>query len=377
VTGTDDLPPQAYAAALAGVPGLGPARLRTLLRSRTPATAWAVVRGEAPVPPQLAEAVRRAPDLPVRWRAHARRHDPAVVWQRCAATGVDVHVLGCPGYPDVLAADREAPAVLFVRGDLAALGGRRVAIIGTRNATATGRDLARELGADLAGAGVRVVSGLARGIDGWAHRGALSASGAPPIGVVASGLDVVYPPEHRRLWSDVAERGLLLAEVPPGTSPEAFRFPLRNRILAALAEIVVVVESRATGGSLLTVDAAERRATPVMAVPGSPRNRAAEGTNALIADGVAPVRDATDVLVALGLSSGRTASSSASLRPPLAAQDQAVLDLFGDAPLDLEHLLAVSGRDMGETVLALARLEADGWLLRTGGWFERAPEPAR
>jgi predicted Rossmann fold nucleotide-binding protein DprA/Smf involved in DNA uptake len=113
-----------------------------------------------------------------------------------------------------------------------------------------------------------------------------------------------------------------------------------------------------------------------MAVPGSPRNRAAEGTNALIADGVAPVRDATDVLVALGLTTGRTGAAPRSDRPALAPREQEVLDLFSDAPLDLEHLLAVSGRDMGSTVLSLARLEADGWLLRTGGWFERAPEPA-
>jgi DNA processing protein len=298
------------------------------------------------------------------------------VWARCDATGISVHRLGTPSYPSLLAADREAPAVLFARGDLGALSGRRVAMIGTRNATATGRAVAHELGAGLAAAGVHVVSGLARGVDGWAHRGVLSVAAAAPVGVVACGLDVVYPAEHRRLWAEVAERGLLLAEVPPGTSPEGFRFPLRNRILAAVAELVVVVESRATGGSLVTVDAAERRGVPVMAVPGSLRSPASEGANRLIADGATPVLDVTDVLVALGLSTSRTRPGRVDDRVPPDRGDQLVLDLFGGEPLDLEGVVAASGRALSEAALALARLEASGWLVRTGGWFERATEVA-
>src|SRR5262249_35107997 len=205
---------------------------RALLRRQLPSEVWLAVSGEAPPNAGVADAIRRTPDLPVRWRAHARRHPPDRVWARCADAGVDVHVLDHPGYPELLAADREAPAVLFSRGDLGVLDGRRVAVIGTRNATATGRDIARELGAGLAAAGVRVVSGLARGVDGWAHRGALSARAAPPIGVVACGLDVIYPREHGTLWSEVATHGVLLAEVPPGTSPHAFRFPLPHHLLA-------------------------------------------------------------------------------------------------------------------------------------------------
>jgi len=183
----------------------------------------------------------------------------------------------------------------------------------------------------------------------------------------------VYPGEHRDLWSDVATRGVLLAEVPPGTSPEGYRFPLRNRILAALSELVVVVESRAAGGSLVTVEAAARRGIPVLAVPGSPRNVAAEGTNRLIADGATPVLDVTDVLVALGLSSGRTRRRPGDDRPPPDGDDAVVLALFGDQPLDLQRVQAHSGLAIDDSALALARLEAAGWLIRTGGWFERAP----
>jgi DNA processing protein len=182
----------------------------------------------------------------------------------------------------------------------------------------------------------------------------------------------VYPTEHRRLWDDVARHGLLLSEVPPGTTPDAYRFPLRNRILAALSEVVVVVESRATGGSLVTVDAAERRGIPVLAVPGSLRSPAAEGTNRLLVDGATPVIDVTDVLVALGLSTGRTRSPEPPSRPAPAPDDQAVLDLFAGEPLDLERVIVASGRPMADAALALARLEMTGWLMSTGGWFERA-----
>jgi DNA processing protein len=195
--------------------------------------------------------------------------------------------------------------------------------------------------------------------------------------VVACGLDVVYPAEHRRLWDDVARHGLLLSEAPPGTTPDAYRFPLRNRILAALAELVVVVESRATGGSLVTVDAAERRGVPVLAVPGSPRSPAAEGTNRLLVDGATPVIDATDVLVALGLSTGRASSPEPAPSAAPAAEDQEVLDLFAGEPLDLERVIAASGRSMADAALALARLEMTGWLVSTGGWFERAPGEVR
>jgi DNA processing protein len=372
---TTALPAAAYAAALAGQAGLTPARLRSLLSRHAPADVWASLVGEAPLDPLLADAARRSPGLAERWRAVARRHSPAVVWERCQSAGVAVHVVHDATYPAVLGLDREAPAVLFSIGDLAALDARRVAVVGTRNATATGRSLAHELGAGLAAAGVAVVSGLARGIDGWAHRGALSAAAAAPVGVVACGLDVVYPREHRRLWADVAEHGLLFAEVPPGTSPEAFRFPLRNRILAALSEVIVVVESRARGGSLLTVNAAERRGIPVMAVPGSPRSPAAEGTNALIVDGAAPVLDVSDVLVALGLSTSRARPVSVDPRTPPEAADQRVLDLFGAEPLDVEQVVALAGRSLPEVALTLARLEVEGWLSRVGGWFERVGVP--
>ena len=199
--------------------------------------------------------------------------------------GIDAVTARDPEFPAVLRHDPQPPAVLFVRGDLAALDARRVGIVGTRNATQTGRDIAFELGTALAEAGVAVVSGLAKGIDGAAHRGVLGVDGGRPVAVVGNGPDAPYPRVHAALWAEVCARGVLLSEWPPGTAPEPFRFPLRNRILAALSEVLVVVESRERGGSLITAQAAIERSVDVMAVPGSVRNRAAAGTNQLLRDG--------------------------------------------------------------------------------------------
>ncbi len=306
------------------------------------------------------------------WSEALRRDDSSLE----LPTGIDVRVLGLNGYPECLALDPLAPAVLFSRGDVGATAGRRVAIVGTRNATEHGRGAARRFGAELAEAGVDVVSGLARGIDAAAHRGVLDGGGrGRPVAVVASGLDVVYPPEHHDLWARVGEHGFLCGESPPGTAPEAFRFPLRNRIIAAMSEIVLVVESRLEGGSLITVREALRRGVTVMAVPGATSTRASQGTNMLLRDGAAVAIDTDDVLMALGLD-GRRASCRFDHRVPPSGVDADILELFGADPLTLDDVATrsrdVLGLDFGVTAVGLGRLETSGWLICNGGWFERA-----
>ena len=366
------LPAEAFAAALAGLDGITVARLRKLLARFEPEEVWRLVgSGNLQGRQLIAEHLHDEPAAR-RLAAMASAADPGDVWRRCQQLGIAVHILGGHGYPPQLAADRAAPAVLFSLGDLDRLDGRRVAIVGTRNATLTGRDIAERFGSELAAQGVRVVSGLASGIDAAAHRGALRARGAPPVGVVGSGLDVVYPSSQAALWALVATEGVLLSEAPPGTAPQAFRFPLRNRILAALAEVVVVVESRASGGSMLTVDQAARRGVPVLAVPGSLRNRAAEGTNRLISDGCQPATDSADVLVALGLERSGQLRFPAETRARPAPGDRAVLDLLGTDPVQIDQLVQRTELTLVEVALSLGRLEADGWIVRTGGWFERA-----
>jgi DNA processing protein len=368
-------PPQAWAAALAGLPAMGPARLAAVLDRWDPAEAWRRVASRRAMSAR-AVALACRPDpagVAAAWASAAARSDVAGSWAELERAGVEVLLRGLPGYPSALAGDHEAPAVLFARGDPGALTPRRVAIVGTRRCTRYGADVARELGRDLSGAGVAVVSGLALGIDGAAHVGALAAS-TPPLGVVGSGLDVVYPRRHVRLWADVGERGLLLSEAPLGARPEPWRFPVRNRVIAALAEVVVVVESHPRGGSLHTVDAALARDRAVMAVPGSVRSPASALPNALLADGCAPVRDALDVLVALGLSCSPPAPQPP--RPTPDGEAAAALDAVGWEPASLDDVVARSGLTPARAGLVLARLEADGWLTRRSGWWERLAGPS-
>ncbi len=376
---TAGLPAGAWAAALAALPAMGPGRLRVLLRQWPPAEAWRrVAQGRAVSHPAVARACGADASTVARtWSRAAVDIDVAGYWSVHRRAGVDVLVRGADDYPAALADDHEAPPVLFARGDLGALASRRVAIVGTRTCTYYGSDVASDLGRDLAGAGVAVVSGLALGIDGAAHGGALAADGAPPVGVVGSGLDVVYPRAHARLWARIATDGLLLSEAPLGARPEAWRFPVRNRVIAALAEIVVVVESHARGGSLHTVDAALARGTPVMAVPGSVRSPASAFPNTLLADGCAPVRDALDVLVALGLSTAATATAT-DRRPPPEGDAGAVLTALGWGPASLDDVVTRTDLGPGRASLALTRLEDDGWAVGRGGWWERvATAPVR
>jgi len=358
------VPPEAFVAAMAALPALGHRRLVAILRRWSPQDAWRrIVDGRGDDDTSLADLWRRAAeevDVDGLWRVHLR-------------AGVGVLAFGRPGYPDVLADDHEPPGVLFHRGDPTALDGPRVGIVGTRRCTRYGREMARELGRDLAAGGVRVVSGLAAGVDGAAHAGALAAAAAPPIAVVGSGVDVVYPRRNSELWAGVAGAGLLLSEAPLGAAPEAWRFPVRNRVIAALSEVVVVVESHMRGGSKYTVEAAAERSRTVMAVPGSVRNPASAYTNALLADGCPPARDATDVLVALGLSTGARGAGRPEVDPrPAPGPDGArVLDALGWEPASLEGVVLRSGLSPAAVTVALAHLERDGWVASRHGWWER------
>lgn len=373
------------AALLAGLPGMGPHRLTAMLDLWSPQEAWA--RATAGRADRLrvdgtslvVDAAGRVDDaLLARWRAAGEAADPTAALAQHRAAGVRVLLRDHPAYPEPLRDDLEPPAVLFVQGDLACVDGPRAAVIGTRRCTGTGAGIARELGRDLAASGVGIVSGLALGIDGAAHRGALDADrdgdAAAPIGVVGSGLDVVYPARHGELWAAVAASGVLLSEAPLGTRPAPWRFPARNRVIAALAHVVVVVESHAAGGSLHTVTEAVVRDIPVLAVPGSVRSPASAGTIQLLADGCHPVRDATDVLVALGLTSSASRRGT-DPRPPLQGDSAAVLDALGWEPATLDHLAVRTGLALGPLTVALEHLAATGWVVAQGGWFERVAAP--
>jgi DNA processing protein len=372
-----DRPPQAYAAALASFPHMSIHRLGALLRHHTPSDAYAVAVGEQR-PAGLIERVLADCDVRAAWQRAGRSALLDDVWERCARLGVEVLLHGAAGYPSLLLNDPLPPPVVFAQGDLDLLDGRRAAIVGTRNATAAGRDTATTLGRQLADADVHVVSGLARGIDGCAHRGALLTGGSGrPIAVVASGHDVAYPREHRDLWRAVAEQGLLLSESPPGTQPEAYRFPLRNRVIAALSEVVIVVESRELGGSLITVNEAIERNVPLMAVPGGVHNRAATGTNQLIRDGAGVVVDVTDVLVALAMDHRRGSGAPVDPRPRPRGADLNVYETCAGEPRTIDGLALACSLSLVDAAMSVARLEQAGWIQQSDGWFEAVGSPLR
>lgn len=375
--------------ALAALPGIGPATLHRCLE-HGPAEVWgAIASGRAALHPALALTVGRpsregAPDEIER---AARSIRPDDLLDRHLAAGIAVHVHGTPGYPERLVADPAPPALLFVDGSLAALDGPTVAVVGTRNATRLGCDTAAELSRDLARCGVSIVSGLALGIDGAAHRplvdgslGASSIASGRPIAVVAAGLDHRYPRRHAGLHDDVHRIGAVVSEVPFGVGPTRWRFPARNRIIAGLADALLVVESRSAGGSMLTVTEALARDVPVLAVPGHPTAAASAGTIDLICDGAVPVRDAEDVLVAIGLggalaSSGGVAADGSTSGPPPVDHDDAaarsVLELLAAGPQTLEAILGSTGRSLSEVSGALVALERTGRVARSGGWYEQ------
>jgi len=357
-------PVEIAAATLACLPDMTPKRLRALVeRGGGPVGALAALdRG-------LGSAVlcdgASASELPAR-KALAR------IWQdRAHATRVNrllcerathVFVEGRPGHPiDDLP---EPPAVLLAEGERPdALERRRVAVVGTRAATPHGLTDAYELGAVLARAGVTVVSGLAIGIDAAAHEGALDAGGAV-VGVVGTGLDVVYPRRHRALFDRVRGAGLLVSELGYGVQPRRQAFPVRNRIIAGLAEVVVVVEATLKGGARITADRALEYGRTVMAYPGSRRNPSAAGTNALLYDGAGVVLEPSDVLVALDLEHG---PPRLDVRTPPVGEAAAVLRACHGEPATLDQLASRTALAPSAVVAAVRALERDRWMERARG----------
>ena len=281
-------------------------------------------------------------------------------------------------YPDHLRDAADAPWALIGRGDPLLLEGlepfQAVTIVGARRATSYGREIARELGRELAAAGMVVVSGLAFGIDGCAHRGALDAGRT--IAVLGCGPDVAYPASHRTLWRRICETGLAISELPPGATPWRWTFPARNRIMAALSGMTVVVEAATRSGSLITMDLAADLGRDLGAVPGPVTSRASAGPNALLASGAHVIRDAQDVLDALlGAGASRVRDTGPAVDPELAE----VLVAVEGGHRSPDSIVAALGTPASEVAARLARLELLGYLQTdvTGRYARTALIPPR
>jgi DNA processing protein len=278
-------------------------------------------------------------------------------------------------YPQGLRNLGDAPPALVGRGDPAGLARLRsdcaVTVVGARRSTAYGREIARALAEELARAGFAVVSGLAWGIDGAAHKGALQ--GGFTAAVLGCGADVVYPRHHRALYERIREAGLILSELPPGTEAWRWAFPARNRIMAALGAMTIVVEAAGRSGSLITAELASEQGREVGAVPGPVGARMSAGTNQLIADGARMVRDAQDVLDAL---IGPGASRPRVSGPAIEADLDAVLDRVEEGDSDSDSIALALRRGGGEATAWLARLELLGYVQRSfAGTYSRTALP--
>lgn len=279
-------------------------------------------------------------------------------------------------YPPLLAEIDSAPPVLIVRGDVTLATARPcIALVGARNASAAACRFAREIAHDLVAGGATVVSGLARGIDTAAHQGSIGTPDRPgaAIGVIASGIDIAYPPDNAELQEMVATRGLLIAEQPPGTEPRARHFPYRNRIIAGLSLGTVVVEAVQKSGSLITARLAGEMGREVMAVPGSPIDPRAQGGNMLIREGATLVQSAADILEQIRPIDARAVRAPGTRfdgAPPEDASDgdrRRVTDLLGPVPVAVDELVRQSGRPPAIVQTVLLELELAARLTRHAG----------
>jgi DNA processing protein len=321
-----------------------------------------------------AAAIEGLPDL----AARAGGRSPRIASAESAAREIEAveqigarHLfLGTQDYPALLAEIDTPPPVLIARGDPALLDRPMVALVGARNASAAACRFARALARSLGEAGLVVVSGLARGIDTAAHDGALDSG---TIAVVAGGIDIFYPPENEARQRAIGERGLVLAEQPPGTEPRARHFPHRNRIIAGLGRGTVVIEAAPRSGSLITARFAADYGREVMAVPGSPLDPRAQGCNLLIRDGATLVQTAEDVLEALepgAIGSPPRPAPPSPAQGPAEADDSVrslIAELLGPTPVAVDELIRQAGQAPADVQIVLLELELAGRLERHAG----------
>ena len=298
------------------------------------------------------------------FRAFARRFDEARYLARLREDGVRWLPRSDPDFPPLLGAIHDPPPGLFVRGGagVEALRWPAVAVVGARACSPYGAQVARLVGRELAASGIVVVSGLARGVDGEAHRGALE-SGGTTVAVLGCGVDRDYPAAHAELGARIRASGLAVSEYAPGVEPAPWRFPARNRVIAGLSAVTVVVEARERSGALITADLALEEGREVFAAPGEITSALSAGTNELLRLGAAPLLRSADVLELFGLAAS----------PPevadLTSTADAVLTRLRDGPTSADELMRSTGLDAGALASALTELELAGRAVAAGGVY--------
>jgi DNA processing protein len=336
--------------ALALVPGIGRVRLEALLDAFGAADHVLI----ATVPD-----LKRVPGI-TRAAAHAiksaRIEFGAEIVERARTVGGTVLTPSAPGFPSRLKCIPTAPTLLFAAGRLELLEEPSVSIVGSRDHTRYGYDVCTRLAADLAAAGLTVVSGMARGLDAAAHQGALGVGGNT-VGVLGNGLGIVYPSANARLYELVSTAGCLLTELPPGERPNAGSFPSRNRLISGLSRVTVVVEARKGSGALITADFALAQGRELMAVPGPITSGVSVGTNRLVQMGAKPVLDARDVLEEYGIDA---TIPQVSLPSDLSDGERRVLDLLDEGLGHIDELAARIDGGISTILPVITSLEIRG-----------------
>jgi DNA processing protein len=317
-------------------------------------------------PKDALEAALASRPAGVRTSPSKLRTRAAAVLQAAKAPGVAEVAWNDAAYPAALTTIADPPFVLWVRGAAAALNRVAVAIVGARAASPYALAVAERLAYDLAAVGLLVVSGLARGVDAAAHRGALAAGGVT-IGVLGSGINVIYPREHEPLIREMEQSGAVISELVPGTAPQSWCFPLRNRIISGLSRAVIVIEAGEKSGSLITARCALEQGRDVLAVPGNVLTERNRGAHALLRDGATIVESVDDVLHEIGM----TASAGGAMARPRCtnggAPDPVLECLTPGEPSDLDGIAERSGLNPARLLPRLFELELQGAVMRIGG----------
>src|SRR5688500_344609 len=316
--------------------------------------------------PELTERLQ-LPDPELIERASLQLGRAREVRLQAAADGIHVLAWNDPRLPSGLVAISDCPPAIWYRGAVDCFDAPAVAIVGSRAASHVSLETAGRLASDLAARGIVVVSGLARGVDSAAHRGALKTGRT--IAVLGSGLDRVYPSEHLGLANEIAATGLVLSEYPPGTPPLPFHFPMRNRLISGLSRAVVVIEASDKSGSLITAACALEQGRDVMAVPGNVLSGRNRGGHALIRDGAKIVESADDIVAELGWATAPAASApeAATVTGSVVSTDPVLRRMDAGHLYDLDDLAGASGLDACRLLPRLADLELRGFIKRVGG----------
>lgn len=348
-----------YWAAFSRVPGLGPVRIgRLQSHFGTLENAWAASKHklqDCGMDSRTVEAITES----------RTEIDPDSEMERMAEAGVDAVTWSDPRYPPRLKETADPPPVLFLKGEILPEDEKAVAVVGTRKATAYGKEAAQSLTAELVRQGVTIISGLARGIDAVAHRTALEASGRT-IAVFGCGLDTVYPPEHKKLAEDITQSGALISEHPIGEGPKAGHFPQRNRIISGMSLGVLVVEAPSQSGALWTVRHALEQNRDVFCVPGSIFSPSSKATNALIQEGAKLVASCEDILEELNLN---VVSHQLEMRQVLQPEDgteAALLGHVGYEPVHIDEIRRNAQLPISEVSSSLAMMELKGLVRQVG-----------